>query len=161
MGWDFFTAFSAASLPNSTAACMLPRRCRSVRSAPFASIAAKPQALVAQLDRAPDFESGGRGFESLRARHRSNPKCPARVPRALSQRTRAVRWRNHSIAVSFIPRQAIGEVSARGEQQQRTVPMRSKLLISAAALLAGVALASAQNMPGAGQSGGGAAQGQG
>src|SRR5262249_45942618 len=25
-------------------------------------------ALVAQLDRAPDFESGGRGFESLRAR---------------------------------------------------------------------------------------------
>ena len=27
------------------------------------------QALVAQLDRAPDFESGGRGFESLRARH--------------------------------------------------------------------------------------------
>ena len=26
-------------------------------------------ALVAQLDRAPDFESGGRGFESLRARH--------------------------------------------------------------------------------------------
>src|SRR5690349_19809131 len=27
------------------------------------------QALVAQLDRAPDFESGGREFESLRARH--------------------------------------------------------------------------------------------
>jgi hypothetical protein len=26
-------------------------------------------ALVAQLDRAPDFESGGREFESLRARH--------------------------------------------------------------------------------------------
>ena len=26
-------------------------------------------ALVAQLDRAPDFDSGGRGFESLRARH--------------------------------------------------------------------------------------------
>ena len=29
----------------------------------------KARALVAQLDRAPDFESGGRGFESLRARH--------------------------------------------------------------------------------------------
>ena len=28
-------------------------------------------ALVAQLDRAPDFESGGRGFESLRARHKN------------------------------------------------------------------------------------------
>jgi hypothetical protein len=28
-------------------------------------------ALVAQLDRAPDFESGGRGFESLRARQKS------------------------------------------------------------------------------------------
>src|SRR5262249_11763908 len=30
----------------------------------------KSPALVAQLDRAPDFESGGRGFESLRARQR-------------------------------------------------------------------------------------------
>lgn len=28
------------------------------------------KAPVAQLDRAPDFESVGRGFESLRARHR-------------------------------------------------------------------------------------------
>ena len=28
------------------------------------------QAPVAQLDRAPDFESGGQGFESLPARHR-------------------------------------------------------------------------------------------
>lgn len=28
-------------------------------------------APVAQLDRAPDFESVGRGFESLRARHRN------------------------------------------------------------------------------------------
>src|SRR5215470_1583530 len=32
----------------------------------------RPPALVAQLDRAPDFESGGRGFESLRARHEIN-----------------------------------------------------------------------------------------
>src|SRR5262249_58249224 len=31
----------------------------------------RPPALVAQLDRAPDFESGGRGFESLRARSKS------------------------------------------------------------------------------------------
>tara|TARA_B100000405_G_scaffold280006_1_gene223655 strand:+ start:141 stop:458 length:318 start_codon:yes stop_codon:yes gene_type:complete len=29
----------------------------------------KWQALVAQLDRAPDYESGGQEFESLRARH--------------------------------------------------------------------------------------------
>src|SRR5258708_30649600 len=37
-------------------------------------------ALVAQLDRAPDFESGGRGFESLRARqlrHFVQPELPA------------------------------------------------------------------------------------
>ena len=31
-------------------------------------IFANSEALVAQLDRAPDFESGGREFESLRAR---------------------------------------------------------------------------------------------
>src|SRR5215216_4162787 len=30
-----------------------------------------PGALVAQPDRAPDFESGGRGFESLRARQKN------------------------------------------------------------------------------------------
>src|SRR5262249_20142046 len=35
-----------------------------------ALLARKSPALVAQLDRAPDFESGGRGFESLRARQR-------------------------------------------------------------------------------------------
>src|SRR5262249_37025563 len=33
----------------------------------------KTAALVAQLDRAPDFESGGRGFESLRARQMERP----------------------------------------------------------------------------------------
>ncbi len=32
-------------------------------------IALSPCAPVAQLDRAPDYESGGRGFESLRALH--------------------------------------------------------------------------------------------
>jgi hypothetical protein len=32
-------------------------------------------APVAQLDRAPDYESGGQEFESLRARH-STPKHP-------------------------------------------------------------------------------------
>ena len=31
-----------------------------------------PDALVAQLDRAPDFESGGQGFESLPARQFPN-----------------------------------------------------------------------------------------
>src|SRR5262249_1066845 len=30
------------------------------------------QAPVAQLDRAPDYESGGQEFESLRARHQSS-----------------------------------------------------------------------------------------
>src|SRR5438132_14231700 len=46
-------------------------------------------------------------------------------------------------------------VGARGITQ-RNVPMRSKLLISTAALLAGIAVASAQNMPGGAQSGGAA-----
>ena len=34
-------------------------------------------ALVAQLDRAPDYESGGREFESSRARHSSRRICEA------------------------------------------------------------------------------------
>ena len=34
-----------------------------------------PAALVAQLDRAPDYGSGGWGFESLRARY-LNPSPP-------------------------------------------------------------------------------------
>jgi hypothetical protein len=46
-------------------------------------------------------------------------------------------------------------LGARGITQ-RNVPMRSKLLISTAALLAGIAVASAQNMPGGAQSGGAA-----
>src|SRR5262245_158802 len=37
----------------------------------------KTAALVAQLDRAPDFESGGRGFESLRARQHLESKLHA------------------------------------------------------------------------------------
>src|SRR5262245_10768083 len=52
-----------------------------------------------------------------------------------------------------------------GNASERTGPMRSKLLISTAALLASVAFASAQNMPGGGRDSGGAqspaAQGQG
>src|SRR5947209_17568812 len=56
--------------------------------------------------------------------------------------------------------------SARGECNRRgPLPMRNKFLIRTAALLAGVALASAQNMPGGGRESGGAqspaAQGQG
>ena len=36
----------------------------------------RPGAPVAQLDRAPDYESGGQEFESLRARHsRHDPSC--------------------------------------------------------------------------------------
>jgi hypothetical protein len=42
-------------------------------------------------------------------------------------------------------------ISAARGKQERTIPMRSKLLIGTAALLAGVALASAQNMPGGGR----------
>jgi hypothetical protein len=37
------------------------------KAPPFLQIA--KDALVAQLDRAPDYESGGREFESSRARH--------------------------------------------------------------------------------------------
>src|SRR5262245_4160159 len=51
-----------------------------------------------------------------------------------------------------------------GNKKRRTIPMKGKLLVSTAALLAGIALASAQEMPrGGGQSGGqpGAAQSQG
>src|SRR5689334_13590522 len=52
---------------------------------PAASIAGQPQkrywknrrAPVAQLDRAPDFESGGREFESLRARQLPGRQCVA------------------------------------------------------------------------------------
>ena len=61
---------SEASLPNCMGGCMLSRR-------PNAGTPGRQrdwhlatnQALVAQLDRAPDFEFGGREFESLRARH--------------------------------------------------------------------------------------------
>ena len=38
-------------------------------SSPFTHPILPAPAPVAQLDRAPDFESVGRGFESLRARH--------------------------------------------------------------------------------------------
>jgi hypothetical protein len=37
-----------------------------------ATLLIEPHALVAQLDRASDFESEGREFESLRARHQKN-----------------------------------------------------------------------------------------
>ena len=41
-----------------------------VGSSPFTHPILPAYAPVAQLDRAPDFESVGRGFESLRARHK-------------------------------------------------------------------------------------------
>src|SRR5262249_43682258 len=45
------------------------RQCaRPWRMSPIA-LFLRPAAPVAQLDRAPDFESGGQEFESLRARH--------------------------------------------------------------------------------------------
>ena len=50
-----------------------------VRAGP--SIGSRPQnAPVAQLDRAPDYESGGREFESLRARHFAVRRASVRWP---------------------------------------------------------------------------------
>ena len=44
------------------------------------SIGSRPQtAPVAQLDRAPDYESGGRGFESCPVRHSLLPRSPSDV----------------------------------------------------------------------------------
>src|SRR5689334_18036068 len=40
---------------------------------PHAGVRLRNQAPVAQLDRAPDYESGGQEFESLRARHSLKP----------------------------------------------------------------------------------------
>ena len=47
---------------------------RCCKAPPFLQIA--KDALVAQLDRAPDYESGGREFESSRARHNSSISFP-------------------------------------------------------------------------------------
>src|SRR6266702_3227682 len=47
---------------------------------PRPRLSAPVSAPVAQLDRAPDYESGGQEFESLRARHfRTRPRIPAAV----------------------------------------------------------------------------------
>src|SRR6516165_5559500 len=46
----------------------------------------RPPALVAQLDRAPDFESGGRGFESLRARQPKPWRTKGKPPRRAATR---------------------------------------------------------------------------
>ena len=40
---------------------------------PWSGFRQRNQAPVAQLDRAPDYESGGQEFESLRARHHLAP----------------------------------------------------------------------------------------
>ena len=53
---------------------------------------APDKALVAQLDRAPDYESGGREFESSRARHSSH-RYPQNTQRFdLSASSRANKW---------------------------------------------------------------------
>src|ERR1700730_945814 len=61
----------SAALPRPADACHRPPEAIAMarvagRSAPFPS--AMRAAPVAQLDRAPDYESGGQEFESLRAR---------------------------------------------------------------------------------------------
>src|SRR5262245_34996669 len=73
-------------------------------------------ALVAQLDRAPDFESGGRGFESLRARQFQAAPLEPQPATALARfRTRRKR--------AIIARQ----------MHRREMPMRpSRILLTAA-----------------------------
>lgn len=44
----------------------------------YNKLSRREHAPVAQLDRVADFESVGRGFESLRARHRIEKKAPAK-----------------------------------------------------------------------------------
>src|ERR1700688_4138477 len=50
----------------------------SYRSVPRHDFPAAASAPVAQLDRAPDYESGGREFESLRARQHLAPSYRAK-----------------------------------------------------------------------------------
>src|SRR5580698_5363280 len=61
----------------------------------------KRAAPVAQLDRAPDYESGGQEFESLRARQDfKDLTCAAKVPGSLSRRSLSavcVRYDNQSV----------------------------------------------------------------
>src|SRR6185312_14386122 len=67
------------------------------------------QAPVAQLDRAPDFESGGQGFESLPARHlvlvcehQSAPDRLARTARSSSSLLPLMRiWRSSTSITSI------------------------------------------------------------
>src|SRR5262245_28194421 len=105
---------------------------------------------------------GGRAQPRARAKQQCSRAKQAilkrgmKVPRAVVMRSPPHRVGNHKIVSSFYPSQAFG---TRGTTRG-TVRMRNTLLISTAALLAGVALASAQNMPGGGEQrgGGGAAQ---
>src|SRR5260370_39828503 len=87
--------------------------------------------------------------QSSRARHE-------KVPGAFSCRHRSCAEPPNSFFVIYSS-QAVWHA---GNNERGTVRMRNKLLLSAAALLAGVALASAQSMQGAGEQRGGAAQGQ-
>src|SRR5262245_37838185 len=103
---------------------------------------------------------GGRAQPRARAKQQCSRAKQAilkrgmKVPRAVVMRSPPHRVGNHKIVSSFYPSQAFG---TRGTTRG-TVRMRNTLLISTAALLAGVALASAQNMPGGGEQRGGAAQ---
>jgi hypothetical protein len=73
---------------------------------------------------------------------------------ASNQHSTELRW---ILLVSLLP-----DCSARGDKEIREDhPMRSKLLVSTAALLAGMAMASAQNMQSGGRDSGPAAQSQG
>ena len=61
-----------------------------------------PNAPVAQLDRVPDYESGGRTFESCRVHHHLSAEMPAPARAALNpeaaQAVRLKRWRERGAA---------------------------------------------------------------
>jgi hypothetical protein len=65
-------------------------------------------APVAQLDRAPDYESGGQEFESLRVRHsfpyKTGHSCRSRsAHHETSRRSRLSRMRNHRLRLDRSP----------------------------------------------------------
>ena len=73
----------ACRCPRGQQGLPIPTRLSSVRSLRGRGGHLPPQeALVAQLDRASDYESEGREFESLRARHSLNPLVRCRASSA-------------------------------------------------------------------------------
>jgi hypothetical protein len=70
-----------------------------LRDAPPGGIICSPDALVAQPDRASDYESEGRRFESCRARYQKPRKCgPFLLSPAGVYPTRTTEWSRDSVA---------------------------------------------------------------